>query len=241
MAQTTLRFIIYDPLELLKQTVKDREIQPVQMAYWAIVLMNAIKAPHIEKRDSGRFLTVFTRVPVITPAATQDKYIVENRKYIQLPGAIFDFDMDGGIEYIAYTSDGSPGCPPEYTYVRFHRTTPSTVWSLYADPYTKPTPDKPAWSLSKDIITPYGIETVNVPTVEIGIYMPIPPPNEVDLDEPIEFPEERIALLQRQLYDIGRLGLLIPADKIADGSADPQGVVPNQKIASVNQPTAEQQ
>jgi hypothetical protein len=229
----TLRYIIFDPIELLKQTVKDRDIQPVQIAYWAIILMNRLKSQHIDKRDSGRFLTTFTQVPVVVPAATQSQGIVQNRKYVELPGVIFDFDKDASIEYVAYTSDGSPGCPPEYTHVRFERTTPSTSWILYTDGYTQPKPSVPYWSLSKNILTLYGIETVDVNTLEMGIYMPIAPPDQIDLDEPVEFPEELIVILQRQLYDIGRLGLLIPADRTSDGSFQPEGAVPTNKIVPV--------
>lgn len=242
MSSTSLRLIIYDPIELLKQTVKDREIQPSQVAYWAIVLMNRLKGQHIEKRDSGRFLTTFTQVPVIVPSATLPQQIVENRKHIVLPGVIFDFDQDNAIEYIAYTSDGQQGCPPEYTFVRFERTKPSTAWVLYTDFYTKPDSGKPYWSLSKDIVTLYGIEKVDIKFLEVGIYMPIAPLTEIDIDAPVEFPEELIAVLQKQLYDYGRLGLLLSTatDTTADGAYQPNGAIPQQKIAPVTDQTTEQ-
>jgi hypothetical protein len=230
---TTLRQIIYDPIELLKQTVKDREIQPVQVAYWAIVMMNRLKGQHIEKRDSGRFLTVFPRVPVIVPATTVTPGIVAGRKYFDLPGLIFDFDKDGGIEYVAYASELS-GCPPEYAYVRFTRTKPTYLINLYGLPETAPAPNNPYWSLAEKRVTLYGIESINVKFLEIGIYMPIEQFDTIDIDAPVEFPEELIAVLQRQLYDYGRLGLLFEPDKSADGTFDPNAAAPTQKIAPVN-------
>lgn len=237
---TTLRYIIYDPIETLKQTVKDRDIQPIQMAYWAIIYMNRLKSQHIQKMDSGRFLTTFTNVPVVIPSATQSQGIVKNRKHIVLPSDIFDFDQDASIEYIAYTSDGAPGCPPEYTYVRFHRTTPSAAWHLYGIPEMEPKPENPYWSLSKDIVTLYGIEKVDVTNLEIGLYMPIVTPDVIDLDAPVEFPEELIEILQRKLLDMGRFGIMVPSDKTSDGSYDTSGATPTQKILSVNDQQQEQ-
>lgn len=234
MSNTTLRLIIYDPLETLKQTVKDRDIQPTQMAYWAIVLMNRLKAQHIDKRSSGAFLTTFTNLPVIYPSATQPVGIVQNRPYFELPGAIFDFDMDGAVEYIAYTSDGSPGCPPEFTYVRFHRTTPSEAWHLYADPYMAPSPSNPYWYRTEKYVVLLGVEKLNTQAIEAGLYMPIQQVNDIDLDAPIEFPEELIQVLQRQLLDLGRWNISIPGDRSADGDYDLTKQVPTNKIASVN-------
>jgi hypothetical protein len=238
---TTLRFIIMDPLETLKQTVKDREIQPVQMAYWAVVLMNRIKAQHIEKRSSGAFLTTFTSVPVVFPTATATTNVVENRPHFVLPSVIFDFDMDGAVEYIAYTSDGSPGCPPEFTYVRFHRTTPSEAWHLYGDSYMQPGPDNPYWYRTQNIITLLGVEKIPIEAVEVGLYLPVAQVDQIDLDAPVEFPEELIQVLQRQLLDLGRWNLLVPKDRAADGDFDPSNAVPTNKIASVNDPSIQQQ
>lgn len=232
---TSLRLIIYDPLETLKQTVKDRDIQPSQVAYWAVVLMNRLKAQHIEKRDSGAFLTVFTNIPVTYPTVMQDQDIVAGRPYFELPGAIFDFNRDGGIDYIAYTSDGGKGCPPEFTYVRFQRTTPGESRHLYMDPYLKPSPENPYFYRARSIVTLLGVEKINVSSLEIGLYMPIEQITSIDLDAPIEFPEELVQILQRQILDLARWNLVTPKDRISDGTFDTESQVPMSKVASVNE------
>lgn len=236
MSNTTLRLIIYDPLETLKQTVKDRDIQPVQMAYWAIVLMNRLKAQHIEKRDSGMFLTTYTNIPVVVPTTTEEIAIVKNRKYVELPTKTFDFDKDGGVEYVAYVSDGQAGCPPEFTYVRFHRTTPSAAWHLYGDPYTAPSPSNPYFYITEKYMVLLGVEKIHIEGIEAGMYLPIQQvTGDIDLDAPVDFPEELIQILQRQLLDLGRWNLVVPSDRKSDGDFDTDSAVPMNKIASVSQ------
>jgi hypothetical protein len=232
---STLRLIVYDTLETLKQTVKDRDIQPSQVTQWAIILMNRLKAQHIEKRPtSGMFMTTFTNVPVITPTATQTTGIVENRKYSELPHKTFDFANDAAVRYVGYVSDGSAGCPPEFTFVTFSRTTPAAARHLYADPYTKPSPSNPYFYITEGLMTFLGIEKVPTPAVEMGLNLPIGPVTEADLDAPLQFPEELLQILQRQLLDVGRFQLSVPADRKDDGSFDPESAIPAQKIASVN-------
>ena len=45
------------------------------------------------------------------------KNIIKDRKYIEMPGLIFDWDKDEAVDYLAYTSDGGPQCPPRFTKV----------------------------------------------------------------------------------------------------------------------------
>ncbi len=236
---TTLRYIVYDIIESLKQTGDDREVQPSQVAYWVIVRANRIKAMHIDKRDSGSFLTTFTNVPVVDPSVSQPIGVVQHRKHIVLPNTIFDFDRDSGVEYLAYVSDGQPGCPPEFTYTTFHRTTPSESRFLYANPYTKPTPSNPYWYRTEQYLVLLGVEQVNLKGLELGVYMPVPPVNEIDLDAPFAFPEELIQVLQRDVLDLGRLVLMMPQDRSNDGASGLDNPVPTQKIVSVNQEQAQ--
>lgn len=234
---TPLRHIVDDIIVSLKQTIDDREIQPAHVAFWVITLSNRILAQHIDKRDSGAFLTIWTQVPVVEPVSTQQTAIVSGRKYSELPASIFDFDKDGGIEYIAYESDGGPGCPPRFTKNRFERTSPAESRLLSWSPYTMPTPSRPYFFRTGNYINYIGIENVNVPNVEIGIYSTIKSVTDIDIDAPFEFPEELIDVLRRQCLDLGRFILLVPSQRQNTGD-DPntnEGAVPTQKVASVNQ------
>ena len=171
--RTPLRFLVDDIITALKQTIDDREIQPTQVGMWVITLSNRLLSQHIGKRDSGAFLTIWPQVPVVEPTSTVSPDIVAGRKYFTLPSMIFDFDKDGGIEYIAYESDGGPGCPPRFQKQRFERTTPSEALWLNSNPYTKPSPNRPYYFRNKDYIGLIGIENIKVKNVEVGVYSTI--------------------------------------------------------------------
>lgn len=237
--RSTLRFLAYDIITALKQTVDDRDIQPTQIGFWAITLANRILSQHIGKRDSGAFLTVWPNVPVIEPTQTQQVNIVEGRKYIELPEWIFDFDKDGAIVYMAYISDGGPGCPPRFQKQRFERTTPAQAIWLNSNPYTKPSPLRPYYYRTGSLIPLLGVENINITGVEIGINSTIKTVDKIDIDAPFEFPEELMDVLRRQLLDLGRFILAVPSERTNLGDdpiTDQQQAVPTNKIVSVNAP-----
>lgn len=242
MAGTSLRILTDEVITDLKQTIDDAEIDEVTVGFWIITLSNTILGQHIGKRDSGAFLTTWTGVPVVEPTTTLQNAVVAGRKYITLPANIFDFDFDGGIDYIAYTSDGGPGCPPEFEFVNFERTSPKEARMLLFHPQTKPSPKRPYFYRTGDFIPLLGIENINVPAVELGIYSTIKPITEINFDAPFTFPDELMSVLRRQLLDLGRFILFMPGDNRQNVGADettPSTQMPGQKIVSVNQNPAE--
>lgn len=235
MSSTKLRLVAYDVLTDLKQAFSNREIQLAQVVYWTTIVGNKLLGQHIQKRDSGSFLTIFDAIPVQEDAA------FFGRKYVMLPSSIFDFNKDRGIDYIAYTSDGQDGCAPRFTRTTFNRTTTKISHRLYLSGYETPAPTQPYFYLTRERIWFLGIERVDVPFLEIGAYLHLPPVNDVALDDDFAFPDELIPQLKREVIDIGRFALLMPADRVEDGTSDPEGKVPTQKISSVNQPVQQQQ
>jgi hypothetical protein len=240
---TTLRYLIYDALEALRQNLDDRNIQPSQVAFWTINIANRLKAQHIEKskRDSMAFMTPFV-LPVIVPTASERPYA--NRKYFDLPAVIFDFDLDKGIDYIVYASNGNPGCPPNLLGTSFTRTRPANLATYATLSYTRPCPNNPYYYRTTQHVVLSGIETIDVKFLEVGLYTAIPSVNDINIDDPFEFPEELNAILIRQLLDLGRFAVTMPADKINDGTQELSAQPFQGKLASVNQlsqPQAEQQ
>lgn len=238
---TPLRHLIDEVITDLKQTIDDAEIDEVTVGFWIITESNRLLGQHIGKRDSGAFLTTWTGVPVVEPVTTLQIGVVEGRKYITLPASIFDFDGDGGIDYIAYTSDGGAGCPPEFEFVNFERTTPKEARMLLFHPQTKPSPKRPYYYRTGDFIPLLGIENINVTAVEVGIYSTIKTITEINIDAPFTFPEELMSVLRRNLLDLGRFILFMPDSRVNIGS-DPtneNAPAPTQKITSVNQPQPE--
>lgn len=234
---TTLRYLIYDALEALKQNLDDRSIQPAQVAFWTVNIANRLKAQHIEKRDSLAFMTPFV-LPVISPGPGQGPYA--NRKYFNLPAVIFDFDLDKGIDYITYASTGNPGCPPNLLGTRFTRARPADLATYDRINYTKPSPTHPYFYRTTEHTVLVGVETIAINYVEAGLFTAIPSVNDINIDDPFPFPEELNAVLIRQLLDLGRFAVMMPADKTNDGASELPAQPFQGKMTSVNQITPPQ-
>jgi len=234
---TILRHIVDDIAEDLKQTLDDRTIQSSQIAYWVILIGNRLKSQHIGKRDSGAFLAVYDDVPIEVKTISKLPNEIKNRKFFRLPRTIYDYDRDGGIEYISYCLDEpQEGCPPPFTNVTFDRTTPGKSERLYYSKYEKPSPSQPYFYVVHDYVYLLGIECVEINKLEIGIYSTLDPVTEIDLDAPFDFPDELLIILKRQVLDLGRFSLLMPEDKLNDGANQIQaGTVPPNKLVSVNE------
>lgn len=232
-----LRYIVDDIATDLKQIYDDKQIQKAKIAYWVLMIGNRLKSQHIEKRDSGAFLHVFTNVPVVVEQSSTNPNIVKGRKHIVLPTTIYDYNQDRGIEYISYWIDDEAfdDCPPEFTNKTFTRTTPKVSHRLYYDEDERPSPSNPYFYRTGDRVYFLGIEKVNVEEVEIGIYSAFDPLTEIDLDDEFDFPDELVAVLKRQVLDLGRFVLQVPEERKNDGENDvAQNAVPTQKIVSVN-------
>lgn len=237
--KTLLRTIVDDLSKDFKQVFDDKLITDAQIAHWVIMIGNRLLSQHIAKRDSGAFLHIYGDVPIIVSPITNNPNVLKNRKYIVLPENIFDYDKDGGIEYISYyMEDQQPDCPAPYTWVKFHRTSPSDLERLYMSSYEKPTPKNPYFFRAGDNIYLLGIECVNPKKLEIGIYSTIKPVTsaDLDLDQPFRFPEELLIQLKRQVLDLGRFVMMIPEERVNDGvdQKATQGI-PTAKLVSVNE------
>ena len=231
MATDRLRIVVDDILQTIKQTFDDRQVSQAQVAYWVILVGNQLLGQHNAKRDSGAFLAIYT-VPVIKPTVSS-RNVIKGRKYIELPGGIFDYDRDGGIEYIAYYNPDE-NCDPEYRHKTFQRTSPAEVQWLMQRKETKPSPKNPYFFRVDDIIPLLGIEAVPVKEVEIGIYQTIDPLEKIDIDQPFRFPQELLHVLKRQVTDLARFSFLFPADRSNDGD-DSDATKNVGKIVSVNE------
>jgi hypothetical protein len=233
---TILRHFADDILSTLKQTMDDKKISMAQVVYWTSVVGNQLKAKHIQNRSSGAFLSTFTELPVLPSIPSSNSNVIQNRKAIFLPSTIYDFDGDRGIEYISYESTGAPGMPPKYTRVSFTRTTQKKSRILYFSKYETPSPSNPFYIRMRDYVVLLGIEQTDVPTLEVGLYVAFDPLTQIDIDQPMDFPDELLHVLKRQVLDLGRFSLQMPEERKNDGDASANTTqVPVQKITSVQE------
>lgn len=235
MASQPLKTIVYEVMETIRQTFDDKKVSVAQAAHWVIIVGNRLLSQHIAKRSSGKFLNVYI-VPVMVSEETVLPNLIKGRKYIEIPEQIFDFDMDKGVEYMAYY-DPEEECDPEYKFKTIQRTTPSEVQWLMLNDFTKPSPKNPYFWRSGPIFPLVGIEAMPIKQIEVGVYQTISSVDKIDIDAPFEFPEELLEVLKRQVVDLARFSFLFPEDNKKndgqDSSSDSNKTVP--KVSSVNQ------
>ena len=226
----TLRDVVNDIHTVLKQKYDDQKITFTHTLYHVLIYANRLKAQHIEKRDTNQYVHVFNEVAV-------QKDSVTKRQYLDMPAQIFDFDRDGGINYITYSHDIDDKA---FTSVTFQRTRQSAAKVLYWNEDTHPAPDNPYFFMESGKIFLLGLEDIDSIRLEVGLYsaFDIESVTNDSLDENFDFPLELLPVLQRQVLDIGRFALLIPEELSNDGtSGEQQAQAPTTKIIPVNQTT----
>lgn len=224
----TYRTVTDDLLIILKQHFDDREITFAQALWWVILAADRLKMLHIAKRESGAFMTTFV-------VDTQQDADLNDRMFIQLPGQIYDMDLDAGVDYMAYFIEGED---KHLTRIQFYRTSPAQARSQSGNPDRKPSPRNPHFYREGNRLYLLGV-TSDVEKVEIGLFLTLPDITAVDIDQEIPFPNELLLILQRNVMDIGRWALTMPAVKINNtGSERNQvaGLPDPGKMVSVNDP-----
>ena len=206
----SLRYVIYDLHKTLEQTYVDAEININHVLYWVLVHADRLKSQHIPKHDTGRFKTTFYDVPVLKDA--------HNRKYFELPNSIYDFEGDRGIVYVGYhwTFDD---CRPPINWITFSRTKPEILKIHYWSEEETPTPKNPYFYRVSDQVFLVGVEAIDIQNIELCLMTTFDPQTLGDLDAEFDFPEELIPILQKQVLDMGRFALMIPAERLNDGTA----------------------
>jgi len=241
----TLNIAVQDCIEDLKQTVDDREISYAQVAYWWLIVADRLRSQHIIKQGipgqerSGAFLTSFLLDVANEPAP-------RCRKYVTLPGQIYDYALDGAIDYMTYYDEQREcdGCPPMITKVLFSRTTPTLLHALYSNPFQAPSSQRPVYMRegNKLILTGPG---ASVTKVEIGLFLSLPSLTDVDPDAPLDIPADHVALVKRHVLELGRFALAVPGERLENdgvGRAPTDGGNPQNtpKMVSVNDSSMQQ-
>ena len=232
----TLRVVIDEIRTTIKQTFDDKEVSRAQAAFWVIIVANRLLGQHNGKRDSGQFLVPFPDVPVEVADDNSERGIIKGRKFVRLPGNIFDFNRDGGVGYMSYYNPDE-NCEPELYKKVITRTTPAEIQWLESNFYAKPSPKNPYWYRAGEIIYIVGIESVPVKFAELGLYLTIDPLEKIDIDKPFFFPQELMEVLKRQVVDLARYSFLFKKDTANDGTDEASNPASQNipKIASVNQ------
>lgn len=238
MAQqrVTYRYLCYSVLTSLKQVFTDQEITLEQMIFWVKCAVNKVKSKSLEKRPftTGSYLSVFTDVPLLKQS-TGVNNIIPNEKYFSLPANILDADLDRAIEFIAYACPSDEGTG--WNWQPFERSTIPQIKLMQANPYEKPNASHPYFVRANKEIYLFGIRRMPVNSVMVGLYTSENPLiGDMNLDDEIVLNDEDVIDVINTVIMIGRFVLLIPKERIEEGSDT--RMVPAYKQYS---PTIEQQ
>jgi hypothetical protein len=224
---STIRMVVFDLLGDLKQVYSGAALTPFKVFYWVMVHADRLRKLHIEKIDSGAYVYRFDNIPVLVDSIT-------GRNYFELPAAIYDFDKDDGIDYIIYPPEIDLSLPT-FASGNFVRTSVAKVQRLYFREEERPSPANPYFYRQNKYIYLLGVEEINLTSVEAGLKTSLAPAAlDTDIDAAFDFPQDLIPVLKRQILDLGRFILQIPADLVNDGAAFDSKNFPTQKLVSVN-------
>jgi len=216
----------------LQQLGDDSKFTFAQLAFYVQAFANKYLYLKQSTQDSGSYLSVYPEVPVNTQTASSlVTNIVVGRKYFELPASILDIDGDTGIDYIAYyytTDDHSPS----FANLTFTRTTPSKAKRLYQSVYEKPSSSNPYFYRIGKYVYLLGVEDFPLFNVEVGLKLSFDPfDGDLDANLPID---EYAGDILKEVISLGRFGLMIPEERVNDGSGEMTGNLPTNKIVSVS-------
>lgn len=211
----TWRYVCNSLLENLKQIEVTSNIKLSHVVYWTSIVANRLRHQQIKKRHTGAYLEIFDNLPIVSQVSSTTQNLIAGRKYSVLPKDIYDLDNDNGIDYINYFLPGNDG----FKRIPFTRTTPSEAHRLYMGPYEKPTPQNPYYYRVHQYIYYLGIENIAAISGEMGLYTTIDThSNLVSLDDELDLTADQIAILEYEIFNLGRAVLMIPRDRLNDGT-----------------------
>lgn len=208
----SLRTVWSDIARDLKQASADLEIPVAQGMYWTLVCADRMRMQHIVKRRSGAFLSTF-----VLPVENDPKWA--DRRFVTLPSAIYDIDLDAGIESLSYYDKDE--CSPIFKRVIFFRTDPSRLNTRSKAFYQRATRDHPYFWREHEKLYLDGQDS-DLEFIEAKIYATLPDITAVDLDAPFDFPRELMVPLKKEILAMGRFVLAIPGQYLKnDGTNRP--------------------
>lgn len=211
------------------------------------LVVDRLKRLRIEKelgsgygsRGASRMSTTF-----IVPLFEED--YVNGRMYFKLPSEVYDIQMNGGIEYIAYHRES--GCQDNLVGLHFTQASPAEADLLAGSEMQRPSSANPYYFRARintgtntfaDRVWLLGVSPM-IKSVEVGLYLTVGDLDNLDPDAEANIPADMVYLVKRHLLDLERWVLLTPQQRLTnDGRDFKEGQQPFQPppAVSVNDPS----
>jgi hypothetical protein len=227
--KATYRYLIYNILEGLKSVFPDAAIEESQAYFWIATVENLFKKRHLQKTETGAYLTRFSNVTVSYDGP---------RQFMELPAGIFDLDFEKGIEYISYNSSTDPRV---FTQVFFQMVQANEAFRLYYSKYERPSPKNPYAYRVGDRIYFLGTETVSLKSIECALFSAVDPRFSMqNIDNESSLNPEQVSSVMAEVLKLGRWVLSVPDDRVESGT-DTRTNVPQPPLQQQTEDTPETQ
>ncbi len=228
----TWRTFVFDKFSSLKKDYDDTDLLLNQVIYYATLAVNTTMMQHLTKTESNAYLTFFDVNVTRDPGLGWYSF--------DLPQGIFDLDKDKGINFVAYNHKdrGRWLCVP-FQWIRHEK-----LWRTRKSPYECPSPSNPYFARVGNTVLLYGVETIPLSTVSIGLYVTVPVAPTIDLDEEIPLDEAHLFFASSMMDNLLKWAMVITPEKYNDGSdlSDKFNQLENMfKTAQANQQENQQQ
>ncbi len=219
----------------LGQLSDDSKIYKNQLYLWATWLVNKYRSFKFQTTDSGAYISILPSVAVIKAPSTVSPDIITGEKYSALPQVILDLEGDRGVDYITYSRNDYPDNVDLGVIGTFTRIGAKQARRLYYSEYETPAASNPYWYRHGNYIGYLGIKDINISTVEMGLITAFDPFVSHDIDDNLDILSEYADEIFKDMIEMGRFALLIPGDRINDGTnIIEQEQVPQARATSVN-------
>lgn len=212
----------------IKQLMDDHVVTDLQIDYWIKCAADALRWKALaaqgleDQRRSGRYLRRFV-VDIQTDNVSADRSCL---KFVTLPGQIYDYELDLGVDAMSYYASGEcDGCPPPFTKITFARTTPAASRSLYMSEDQKPSAWQPYFFREGNNLFLLGLDqSPSITKVEIRLFTTLPDIRTIDPDADVDIADELLLELRRLVLENARLMLMLNvSDRTNDGNGDTSG------------------
>lgn len=210
----TYRYYVYAIKEEIKKIQDDSDVSNDKIMFFISIAANFINGRHLGKagNKSGRFLVAFKNVLLKKNAGS--------RMSLEMPATLIDMENDSAIDTITYCyRDYEPDCgEDEPIYINFQVMPFSATAITHGNARRKPSPKNPICSLvGKDLIV-QGLECYGEVYLDMFLYTAIDPTELCDLDAEVLVVPTHEQVLITQVMQLFRFGLLVPSDKVNDGT-----------------------
>jgi len=237
----TLKQVAYDVMNQMGYNHDDASRSLVAVMYNVKVCIDKLKGDDLKRNlKSSDQLAMQEDLSIWTV----DLFTQDDRgwRYFDLPGLVYSLQRDGGIAAINYYRlDLPPNCPPQVARVQYRPVALSWLNNIWNSRWQFVSKEQPVYARAMhngiDRVYVFGQDEA-IDQLEVELFLAVPRFEDINPDELIEFPENRMHTLKRMVIELERWSLSVPQDRLKNDGRDfePNQITRTPPLTSVNDP-----